>query len=142
VAIGIVAGVAVLVARDKPLIADDPVAPSPLAWPPVGELSADDLAGARFTVALRGYRIDEVDRVLADAQVALAERDRRIRALEGGDLPGHAPAGSGAGPDDGAALDEDPADADGAADTAEDRVTAEAVELARDAPDSAQEQGR
>lgn len=142
VAIGIVAGVAVLVARDRPLIADDPVAPSPLAWPPDGELSADDLAGARFTVALRGYRMDEVDRVLADAQVALAERDRRIRDLESGDLPGRAPAGSGTGPDDGAPLDEDPVYAEGAADAAEDQVTAEAVELVLDAPDSAQEQGR
>lgn len=82
VAIGIVAGVAVLVARDKPLIADDPVSASRLAWPPPGELVAEDLDRARFTVALRGYRMDEVDRVLADMQDALADRDRRIAALE------------------------------------------------------------
>ena len=89
VAIGVVASVAVLVARDRPLLADDPVVASPLVWPPEGELSPDDLAGARFAVALRGYRMDEVDRVMADAQDALADRDRRIRELEGRALEGH-----------------------------------------------------
>jgi DivIVA domain-containing protein len=81
VAIGIVAGVAILLVRDKPLIDDDP-APVRRAWPPPGGVGSDELAEARFTVALRGYRMDEVDRVLADAGAALEERDRRIAALE------------------------------------------------------------
>lgn len=83
VALAVVAGVAVLVSRDRPLLADDPVGARALRWPPEGEVSPDDLAGARFTVALRGYRMDEVDRVLDDARTALAERDRRIARLEG-----------------------------------------------------------
>jgi DivIVA domain-containing protein len=88
VAIGIVAGVAVLIARDRPLIAEDPVSASRLSWPPAGVVRAGDLDAARFTVALRGYRMDEVDRVLDDAAAALAARDRRIAELEGGRSPG------------------------------------------------------
>lgn len=81
-ALGVVAAVAVLVIRDQPVLADDPADPRALRWPPQGEVGPDDLAGARFTVALRGYRMDEVDRVLADAQAALARRDARIAELE------------------------------------------------------------
>ena len=81
VAIGIVAGVAILLARDGPLIDDDP-APARRTWPPLGGVGPEELAEARFTVGLRGYRMDEVDRVLADAGLALEERDRRIAALE------------------------------------------------------------
>ena len=82
VGIAVVGGVAVLVARDRPLLEDDPVEHRRLQWPPAGEVSAQDLAGARFAVVVRGYRMDEVDRVLGDAIGALAERDQRIAALE------------------------------------------------------------
>ena len=82
VAIAIVAGVAVLVARDRPVLADEPVAGPAMDWPPGDGVDPDALAEARFTVALRGYRMDEVDRVLDDARTALAERDRRIADLE------------------------------------------------------------
>ncbi|QCX26774.1 DivIVA domain-containing protein [Nocardioides jishulii] len=34
------------------------------AEPPSGPLSPDDLRGVRFTLALRGYRMDEVDALL------------------------------------------------------------------------------
>ncbi len=84
VAIAVVAGVAVLVARDRPLLDDDAAPARQLEWPPEGRaVVPDDLDQARFTVALRGYRMDEVDRVLDDAAAALAERDRRIAELEG-----------------------------------------------------------
>ena len=96
VLIGIVAGVAVLVARDQPVLEDDPVAPSAHAWPPAGGIGPDDLTDARFTVAVRGYRMDEVDRVLADAASTLAERDRRIAALERRAAPGSARASTAA----------------------------------------------
>lgn len=82
VGIAIVAGVSVLIARDRPLLADDPVDARALRWPPEGPVTPDALAAARFTVALRGYRMDEVDRVLDDARAALAERDRRIAEFE------------------------------------------------------------
>ena len=86
VAIAVVGGVAVLVARDRPVLEDDPVEVRRLAWPPQGRaLRPDDLGDARFTVTVRGYRMDEVDRVLGEAAAALAERDRRISELEGSD---------------------------------------------------------
>jgi DivIVA domain-containing protein len=87
-AFGVAAAVAVLVVRDRPVLTDDPADPRALRWPPEGPVGPEDLAAARFTVAVRGYRMDEVDRVLADAQIALAERDARIAALvrAGGDL--------------------------------------------------------
>ena len=82
VGIAIVAGVAVLALRDQPVIEDDPVRGRALHWPPDGPITPDSLAGVRFTVALRGYRMDEVDRVLDDATAALAQRDLRIAELE------------------------------------------------------------
>lgn len=84
VAIAIVAAVAVLVVRDAPLIRDDPSPGRPLRWPLAGAIEPADLANVRFSVALRGYRMDEVDRVLDDARAALLERDRRIAELEAG----------------------------------------------------------
>ena len=82
VAIAVVGGVAVLVARDRPLIEDAPAGARRLVWPPEGDVIPADLDEVRFTVALRGYRMDEVDRVLEDAASALADRDRRIAELE------------------------------------------------------------
>jgi DivIVA domain-containing protein len=82
IAVLVVAGVAVLVVRDRPLIADDPVGSRVLAWPPEGEVGPQALAEVRFAVVLRGYRMDEVDRVLDDARQALADRDARIADLQ------------------------------------------------------------
>jgi DivIVA domain-containing protein len=82
IGIAIVAGVAVLVARDRPVLEADPVDPRALRWPPQGPVTPASLAEARFTVALRGYRMDEVDRVLDDARDALEKRDRRVAELE------------------------------------------------------------
>ena len=81
IALVVVGAVAVLIARDRPLIDDDPGRARALRWPPDEPVSAADLAEVRFTVALRGYRMDEVDRVLDDAREALAERDHRIAEL-------------------------------------------------------------
>jgi DivIVA domain-containing protein len=82
VGIAVVAGAALLVARDQPVLDDDPVEARALAWPPPGGVSPQGLAAVRFTVAMRGYRMDEVDRVLDDARAALLERDSRIADLE------------------------------------------------------------
>lgn len=81
-AIVVVAGVAVLVVRDRPLIADDPVGSRALAWSTQDGVRPQDLAEVRFAVALRGYRMDEVDRVLDDTREALAARDARISDLQ------------------------------------------------------------
>jgi DivIVA domain-containing protein len=56
---------------------------------PAGELPADDLdRGAlnrlRFSLAFRGYRMDEVDEVIDRLATELEVRDRRIAELEGG----------------------------------------------------------
>lgn len=81
VAIVVVAGIAVLVVRDRPLIAEDPVGSRALAWSTQDGVSPQDLAEVRFAVALRGYRMEEVDRVLDDTREALVERDARIADL-------------------------------------------------------------
>ncbi len=41
-------------------------------------LNADDLASVRFTTAVRGYRMSEVDALLARLGSELAERDRTL----------------------------------------------------------------
>ena len=82
IAIVVVAGVAVLVVRDRPLIADDPVGSRALDWSTQDGVRPQDLAEVRFAVALRGYRMDEVDRVLDDTREALAARDARIADLQ------------------------------------------------------------
>ena len=50
---------------------------------------AADIADLRFSVALRGYRMDEVDEVLERLAAALLERDAALAELRG---PGSAPA--------------------------------------------------
>lgn len=81
-AIAVVGGVAVLVARDRPLIDDDPVGSRALAWSSEQGVGPRDLAEVRFAVALRGYRMEEVDRVLDDTREALEDRDSRIAELQ------------------------------------------------------------
>jgi DivIVA domain-containing protein len=44
-------------------------------------LEADDVTSIRFDTGLRGYRMEQVDTVLARLARDLAERDRRIRDL-------------------------------------------------------------
>ncbi len=108
-AMAVVAGVAVLVVRDRPLISDDPVGSRALDWSVRNGVRPQDLAAVRFAVVLRGYRMDEVDRVLDDTREALADRDARIADLQGvvaalgGSAPGDAAPRQGV--DDGAALD-------------------------------------
>ncbi|MFC0629149.1 DivIVA domain-containing protein [Kribbella deserti] len=45
-------------------------------------LTADDIESSRFGVGVRGYRMDEVDTLLERVAREVAERDRRIEALE------------------------------------------------------------
>jgi len=82
VAIAIVGAVVVLVVRDRPLIEDDPVGSRALQWSGAQNVTSHDLAEVRFTVALRGYRMEQVDRVLDDTRAALSERDARIVELQ------------------------------------------------------------
>ncbi len=81
VALVIVGGVVVLLARDQPVLPDEPPIAAPSTWPGPDALTPGALVEVGFPVVLRGYRMDEVDRVLDDASVALAQRDARIEAL-------------------------------------------------------------
>lgn len=65
---------AVLVTRGDPLLADVPPDRPDLALPET-PLTAADVEALRFSMAPRGYRMDEVDAVLARlaAQLAAAE---------------------------------------------------------------------
>lgn len=60
---------------------------------PAGAVDAADVAGLRFAVVQRGYRMDQVDTVLDRLQRELAWRDHRLAELEaripgrGGPLP-------------------------------------------------------
>jgi len=49
---------------------------------PAGRVVAEDLRSVRFGMVLRGYRMSEVDEVLARLGDELAERDERIADLE------------------------------------------------------------
>lgn len=50
---------------------------------PEGPLAADSLATLTFSPALRGYRCDEVDAVIARLVSELADRDDRLAQLDG-----------------------------------------------------------
>lgn len=67
---------------------------------PEGPLGPDDVAALRFPLALRGYRMAEVDLALDRLAAELAERDRRIALLS--DLAQQSPAVRGGGPVDSA----------------------------------------
>jgi DivIVA domain-containing protein len=50
---------------------------------PAGPLSAEDIRGARFGTALRGYAMNQVDDLLERLATEIAERDARIAELAG-----------------------------------------------------------
>jgi DivIVA domain-containing protein len=49
---------------------------------PAGRVGAEDVDALRFGLAVRGYRMDEVDRALARLAQEIAERDSRVADLE------------------------------------------------------------
>ena len=88
---------AVVATRDGGQLADAPQDVPDLDLPD-GPLRAQDVAGLRFSMAPRGYRMSEVDAVLDRLAAELADRDRRLERLgappdpadgvPGGDRPG------------------------------------------------------
>ena len=81
--LGVLAGVVLVAAgRASGLPAADPDR-SPTGVLPPGDVSARDVERLRFSLAFRGYRMDEVDDVLDRLTSELAERDARIAELEG-----------------------------------------------------------
>ena len=65
---------------------------------PEGPLSAEDVRGARFGTALRGYAMGQVDELLERLAAEIAERDARIAELSGEQPPEQAWAGAPAAP--------------------------------------------
>lgn len=80
--LSVVAGIAVVAAgRGDGL---EPVEPdrSPHGALPTGPVGRDHLEALRFTVAVRGYRMDEVDATLDRLAAEIEWRDARIAELE------------------------------------------------------------
>jgi DivIVA domain-containing protein len=61
---------------------DDPGSSLPARLLPEGDVTASDVEGVRFSPALRGYRMGEVDQVLDRLVATLAARDDVIAGLE------------------------------------------------------------
>lgn len=66
-------GVVVAAGRGDPLVEEEPDR-SPWGELPPGEIRADDLRSLRFSLAFRGYRMDQVDAVIERLAAQLAER--------------------------------------------------------------------
>ncbi len=78
----VLGGVAVVAAgRGEGLTGAEPDRPD-LALPADGPLARSDVDQVRFSVGLRGYRMDEVDDVLDRLALDLEARDERIAVLE------------------------------------------------------------
>jgi DivIVA domain-containing protein len=73
-------GTAVLATRSDPLLAEAPPDRPDLELPDP-PLAAADLERVRFSMAVRGYRMSEVDAVLDRLAAELADRDRRLAEL-------------------------------------------------------------
>lgn len=56
---------------------------SPHGMLPEGDIDRGTIRALRFSLAFRGYRMDEVDTVLDRLIAELESRDRRIAELEG-----------------------------------------------------------
>jgi len=74
-------GCAAVATRDGEVLVDAPPDRADLALP-AGPLQARDLGGVRFGMALRGYRMAQVDEVLDRLGAELHARDDRLRELE------------------------------------------------------------
>jgi DivIVA domain-containing protein len=71
---------AAVATREGPILAEAPADIADVVLPP-GPLQPEDLHSIRFGLAIRGYRMDEVDRVLERAAAEIGERDARIAEL-------------------------------------------------------------
>ena len=78
----VVAGVVAAVAVGRvPGGLEEPTTSRPSRALPDGPLAADDLDRVRFSLGLRGYRMDEVDALLDRVRDEVSHRDARIAEL-------------------------------------------------------------
>lgn len=82
VALAVAGGAAAVALGRVPGGLDEPTTSRPLRALPDGPLRAEDVDGVRFSLGLRGYRMDEVDAVLDRVRDEVAERDARLAELE------------------------------------------------------------
>lgn len=73
---------AVVATSEDPVLADAPPDAADVVLP-AGQVQPEDVADLRFGLALRGYRMSEVDPVLDRLATELRGRDQRIAELEG-----------------------------------------------------------
>lgn len=73
-------------------------ASTPLPGDRVGRLEVRDVDAVRFTTALRGYRMDEVDAAMERMRTELAARDAELAELYGLSAPEAPGPGAGAEP--------------------------------------------
>ena len=83
VLLAVIAVIAVVAAGRGGSLPDSDAERSPRGALPSGPVDRASVDGLRFTLAFRGYRMDEVDDVLDRLVLEVEERDRRIAELEG-----------------------------------------------------------
>lgn len=93
VLLGVLGAIAVLASGRGGSMGDVSPDRAPAELLPEGDVSRDDIDRLRFSLAFRGYRMDEVDETVERLAEQIAARDARIARLE---APAH---------DDGAAGD-------------------------------------
>ncbi len=79
-----VVGVAAVAASGKLGQLDDPVRDRLRPADPTPPLTAQELSDLRFGTALRGYRMDDVDRTVAALTETLRIREAQLAAMSGG----------------------------------------------------------
>ena len=82
--LAVLAGIALAAAGRVTSLPDAPPDRAPTGVLPPSEFETADIERLRFSLAFRGYRMDEVDDVLDRLTAELAERDARIAELEQG----------------------------------------------------------
>ena len=80
--LAVLGGVAVVAAGRGTAMPDADPDRSPLGVLPLDEVGPTEVERLRFSLAFRGYRMDEVDDVLDRLTAELAQRDARIAELE------------------------------------------------------------
>ena len=84
VVLAVIAGIAVVAAGRGAGLSDAEPDRSPRGRLPSGDITREQVDALRFTLALRGYRMDEVDDVLDRLVAEIEARDARIAELEAG----------------------------------------------------------
>jgi DivIVA domain-containing protein len=97
--IAVLAGIAVVAAGGGGSMGTSTRDRSPRSELPVDDVDREAIEGLRFSLAFRGYRMDEVDEALGRLTDELEIRDRRIAELEG-EQPGGTDAALTAEPTD------------------------------------------